>query len=112
MLDLKKNLFNLNLINLEKNELIIKNAELSQKYEFLKMVNQKQESNLIMQSSQQVSTVHSSSLDSELTSTENGVREMSATDESENIVENKYLEENKSLRADLNEKNKVFHFIV
>jgi hypothetical protein len=82
--------------------LIIKNSELSQKYELLKLVNHKQQdANLLNQSAYQHSSLAAKSSFKEEELSTNGVNQ---------IDFEKYqqqLDENKSLRDDLNEKNKV-----
>ena len=83
-------------LNKDKDELIIRNAELSEKYELLKLVNMKQQaktSNEYSSKSINDETEHSKSgLNGILTSSHINLEQM---------------DESKSLRDELNEKNKV-----
>jgi len=104
----------------EKDELIIKNAELSQKYETLTLINQKNEPNLInnhnhnqtnLKGSNNFEIENSSEKESSLWMRSDFI--IPAVSETENINSEfnekfeQQLEENRSLRSDLNEKNKV-----
>lgn len=87
----------------DKDDLIIKNAELSQKLELLKLVNHKQENNSLgLKRSSNVEII----VDGEELGTEDASRrEIETLENSEALKQ--HLEDNRSLRADLNEKNKV-----
>jgi hypothetical protein len=89
----------LNLI-LDKDELIIKNAELSQKYELLKLINNKNDN---IQSSNNNNCNINNSIESN--SHRNNTNEQDYNYFKENFQ--LQFDENKLLRDDLNEKNKV-----
>lgn len=98
---------NIKTLQNEKDELIIKNAELSEKLELLKMVNQKEESSLIGHHA----LGNTKSNDIEIFSQLDSANKTSPIIENFNIENHEQyqqqMEENKSLRTDLNEKNKV-----